>query len=65
MGEHDDDLEIGEPGARAAEIHMAAAIASGLERIAVALEHGLHELASALAADTKRGAGRRHARRSA
>jgi hypothetical protein len=63
MGEHDDDLET--PPATEAEgqddaARIAAAIASGLERVAEAIERGLGEIASAIApADVPR---RRRAR---
>ena len=49
MGEHDDDLEVGESPGYDDVSRLGAAVASGLERIAVALERGLHEVASAIA----------------
>ncbi len=62
MGEHDDDLEVGEMGDREAEIHVAAVVATGLARIAAALEHGLHEVAAAIAAADAPRTRRRHVR---
>ena len=52
MGEHDDDLEVAESGAHDDVARIGAVVAAGLERIATALERGLHEVASAIGTAT-------------
>jgi len=49
MKEHDDDLELSgiTASAQTDAAQVAVAIASGLERIATAIERGFHELAHA------------------
>ncbi len=49
MSEHDDDLEVATSVPQNAAEQIADAVATGLGRIAAALERGLHEIAAALA----------------